>query len=299
MHDAIVGSAVYKENERKVCEEMKKRILTAAVCVPLAVAVLSFCPVWVTRLAVAFFCCVGMLEMLSALKLNHHRLLTAVAVVFAAVVPSLDQLGGTTAILTAVAIYALLLTVVQLLFNQTLKVERLMFFGTASVMTIVPLGMLAHLCAIPDHGRFYIYFALIIAWLADIGAYFVGTFLGKHKLCPNISPKKTVEGLIGGLISAALFSMVGAWVYQLVALDALGLQINFWAVALTAMVLSPLSVIGDLICSVIKRQTGIKDFGNLFPGHGGVLDRFDSLIFVAPLLYVATMFIPFVSSAYL
>ena len=293
MHDAIVGSAVYKENERKVCEEMKKRILTAAVCVPLAVAVLSFCPVWVTRLAVAFFCCVGMLEMLSALKLNHHRLLTAVAVVFAAAVPSLDQLGGTTAILTAVAIYALLLTVVQLLFNQTLKVERLMFFGTASVMTIVPLGMLAHLCAIPDHGRFYIYFALIIAWLADIGAYFVGTFLGKHKLCPNISPKKTVEGLIGGLISAALFSMVGAWVYQLVALDALGLQINFWAVALTAMVLSPLSVIGDLICSVIKRQTGIKDFGNLFPGHGGVMDRFDSLMTVAPLVEALLLIVPF------
>ena len=135
---------------------------------------------------------------------------------------------------------------------------------------------------------------MIIAWFSDMGAYFVGSFLGKHKLCEKISPKKTVEGFFGGIVTAVLFSLLGAWIYQTAFLTATGQQVNYWLVALVALVTAPISVVGDLSCSVIKRHRGIKDFGNIFPGHGGILDRFDSLIFVAPILYILCQRLPLV-----
>ncbi len=273
---------------------MKKRILTAAVCVPLAVVVLSFCPTWVTRAFIAFFCCVGMYELLSVMKLSRHRGIVAVAELFAFAAPSFFYMGDAMWLFAVLIGYAFLLVLIQLLFNRVLKFERVAYLLCTSVMIIVPIASLGYLIALPVHGRFYIYLALVIAWLADIGAYFIGTFFGKHKLCPNISPKKTVEGLCGGLIAAVVFSLVAAVVYQTVCLDPLGLQVNYWLVAVIALCLSPLSVIGDLLCSVIKRQSGIKDFGKLFPGHGGVLDRFDSLIFVAPILYILCVYTPIV-----
>ncbi len=273
---------------------MKKRILTAAVCVPLAVLVLSFSPVWVTRICMTFFCCVGTYELLAALKLQKHRGLLLVAELFAFAAPSFDQLGDAMWLFAVLIGYAFLLVAIQLMFNSTLRFERVAYLMCTSTMIIVPIASLGYLCALPVHGRFYIYLALVIAWLADVGAYFVGTFLGKHKLCPNISPKKTVEGLVGGLIAAVVFSLVAALVYQKLCLDPLGLQVNYWLVAVIALCLSPLSVMGDLLCSVIKRQTGLKDFGKLFPGHGGVLDRFDSLIFVAPILYILCVYTPIV-----
>ncbi len=132
-------------------------------------------------------------------------------------------------------------------------------------------------------------YLLFCAWFGDSGAYFVGTFFGKHKLCPKISPKKTVEGFIGGIVTVGVVVAVQCLVYNLVLPT--DVKMNYAVLIPVGMVASGIGVLGDLSASVIKRQYDVKDFGNLMPGHGGVLDRFDSVLFVAPFLYVVFKFL--------
>ena len=131
--------------------------------------------------------------------------------------------------------------------------------------------------------------AFISAFGCDTGAYFSGYFLGKNKLCPALSPKKTVEGAIGGIVTASVLCLLyGLWInrfYPIVGVNVLLLcgLVGFFG--------SILSEIGDLAASSVKRQVGIKDYGNLLPGHGGVLDRFDSVILTTPVLYYIMLFL--------
>ena len=128
-----------------------------------------------------------------------------------------------------------------------------------------------------------------MAFLSDAGAYFVGLRFGKHKLAPVVSPNKTIEGALGGLAGAIL----GMLIYAVV-LDFLpgGLHVNYALALLYGFLGAAVGIFGDLCFSVIKRQTGIKDYGNLIPGHGGVLDRFDSMVMVAPLMEVLLLLLP-------
>ena len=125
-------------------------------------------------------------------------------------------------------------------------------------------------------GRYMVLVPFIAAVLNDTGGYFAGMFFGRHKLAPVISPKKTIEGVIGG----AAASVLGMLIYALVMGLGFGMQVNYFYAILFGLASAGGSVFGDLCFSVIKRQTGIKDYGTLFPGHGGVLDRFDSIVFV-------------------
>ncbi|ONI41396.1 hypothetical protein AN640_08060 [Candidatus Epulonipiscium fishelsonii] len=131
------------------------------------------------------------------------------------------------------------------------------------------------------NGFFWVCLIFVSAWGSDTSAYFAGRALGKHKLAPVLSPKKTIEGAIGGVIGAGILdaifcgimSFLGYWTFSL-----------GWTV-LIGCVCAILSQIGDLAASSIKREMGIKDFGTLFPGHGGVLDRFDSILLIVPFVY--------------
>ncbi len=134
----------------------------------------------------------------------------------------------------------------------------------------------------PSVGITYVLLAMVIPWMSDTGAYFVGSFFGKHKMSPVISPKKSWEGFFGGWAvsvgASALYAVIcNVW---------LPTDVSPLTFAIVALVLAPLSVCGDLFASVLKRQSGIKDYGNLMPGHGGVMDRFDSVVCIAPLLYI-------------
>ncbi|MCR4709229.1 MAG: phosphatidate cytidylyltransferase [Clostridiales bacterium] len=130
-----------------------------------------------------------------------------------------------------------------------------------------------------DYAKNYIWLVFIIAFGTDIFAYFSGVFLGKHKLCPTLSPKKTVEGAIGGMIGALVFSLLfGNFFLE----PGHAFNARFIIMILIGSIVS---MLGDLSASAFKRQMGIKDYGNLIPGHGGILDRFDSVLFVAPYLY--------------
>ena len=133
------------------------------------------------------------------------------------------------------------------------------------------------------HGVFLILFLLFSACFTDTFAYFTGSFLGKHKLCPKISPKKTIEGAIGGVLGCILVNVILYAVYDnLIFANPVH---NYLAIVLISVVLSVVGMCGDLTASLIKRNYGIKDFGNLIPGHGGIMDRFDSILFVCAAFY--------------
>lgn len=139
-------------------------------------------------------------------------------------------------------------------------------------------------------GLFLFFILFGTSWLSDTGAYFAGSLFGKHKLCPNISPKKTVEGFIGGIVTAVIFNVIFCIAFNNITV--LNITCNTWFVAAITPILAVASVFGDLSASLIKRSCDIKDFGNLIPGHGGIMDRFDSVLMVAPLLWVATELLP-------
>lgn len=140
-----------------------------------------------------------------------------------------------------------------------------------------------------EYGKFFVWLIFISAFGCDTGAYFAGITLGKHKLIPNLSPKKTVEGAIGGIAAATILSLIYGLIvnncFEFVGVNAIRLCI------MTGIVGSVLSQIGDLAASAIKRANGIKDYGNLIPGHGGILDRFDSVILTAPAVYYIMFFL--------
>jgi len=128
-----------------------------------------------------------------------------------------------------------------------------------------------------EQGPLWVVFTLIVAWAGDTGAYFAGRSLGRRKLYPLVSPKKTWEGAIGGVLSVVLFASLYAW--------AVGLNVPLVHAAVMGAVGCSLGILGDLGESLLKRSHGVKDSGWILPGHGGILDRIDSLLFVAPFVY--------------
>ncbi len=128
-----------------------------------------------------------------------------------------------------------------------------------------------------------VWLILITAFCTDIFAYFGGYFFGKHKLCPDISPKKTVEGSICGIVACLVFSMLFGWFFMDHSL--------LWACFAIGILGSITSQLGDLTASIFKRKMGIKDYGTLIPGHGGIMDRFDSVLFTAPTVYYCLCFL--------
>ena len=138
-----------------------------------------------------------------------------------------------------------------------------------------------------DAGIYLVWMVFICSWISDTCAYLVGVTMGKHKFVPNLSPKKTIEGVIGGIVGAML---IGA-LYGYICRDYMNIVSPAIVCAIIGAVGSVVSQIGDLAASAIKRNHDIKDYGKLIPGHGGILDRFDSVIFVAPIIFYLCTFI--------
>lgn len=162
-------------------------------------------------------------------------------------------------------------------------------FSLAQIVGIIGMPILysvAFACLnsiIADSGR--IYYLLLVANFAcicDTGAYFVGVKFGKHKLCPAISPKKTVEGAIGGIVSCLIATVI--------IVCACGMQSKLLLALIFTVPLCITGMVGDLFASSVKRAAGIKDYGDLIPGHGGVLDRVDSILMISPLMFVLVLF---------
>lgn len=147
-----------------------------------------------------------------------------------------------------------------------------------SIMSILYIGMGFHyFLETREAGLVFIFYSLFIIWATDSGAYFIGKAMGKRKLWPEISPNKTIEGSIGGILCAVVVSVIYGFITDI--------QVNIFYLGFMTIILSIFGQIGDLVESALKRHYGVKDSGNILPGHGGILDRFDSLLFVWPLIH--------------
>ncbi|MBQ9762463.1 MAG: phosphatidate cytidylyltransferase [Oscillospiraceae bacterium] len=259
---------------------MLKRTIVALVLAPVLLVVVLFAPEIVTAGFVAVFSAIAAYEMLHGTKLVTEGRMLAYTMTAAFLVPLWSYFGGShvLAVLGLLAFYILLFSELMI---SGLKVS----FSKAAMCVVAGLvipfmfsSLVRILCM--EKGRYFILAPFVAAFMSDIGAYLVGCSIGKHKLCPVISPKKTVEGLVGGIVFAAL----GMLAYGFILQHFFDLKVNFIYIAIYGLAGSLCGVFGDLSFSVIKRQTGIKDYGKIFPGHGGILDRFDSVIVVAPLV---------------
>lgn len=171
------------------------------------------------------------------------------------------------------------------------RLKDIAFTYSMAIIISISMGtisMLRNLGGI--YGSFYVFLALVTAWMSDTGAYFCGKFLGKNKLCPEVSPKKTIEGFFGGIITCIVSLMIIACIFNNLIFPEKQ-HINYFLIIIMGLIGSIISTLGDLCFSIIKRKYGVKDFGNLVPGHGGILDRFDSVIFVAPYVFLFLKFI--------
>ena len=162
--------------------------------------------------------------------------------------------------------------------------RQILWPGAAGILLVLIAFLFKSLPAVRnmEYGFLYLVFAILSGCITDIFAYLVGRKWGKHKLCPVISPKKTVEGSIGGILATVVVLLLLGSILD----HTIPIQVDYPMLIVYAVISSIIGQFGDLSMSAVKRCLGVKDFGNLFPGHGGVLDRFDSLMFIAPFTYL-------------
>lgn len=269
---------------------MKTRILAGVILLPLLLAVVLFLPKFCTAIVFGVMAAIGARELLQGTGLvTQSRLVTYAMVMGFFVVLWSSMWSVYSLLLLGVFGFVCMLLVEMLICNKTLPFEKVALIFVAGWLIPFLLGAVVRIYN-QLFGRVFILLPFVIAFSSDTFAYFVGCAMGKHKLCPEISPKKTVEGFIGGLLGA----VIGVAAYCLVMDKILHLQVNYIYVPVYGILGSLGAVLGDLSFSVIKRQSGIKDYGNLIPGHGGILDRFDSMIVVAPLVELLMLYIPMV-----
>lgn len=175
-------------------------------------------------------------------------------------------------------VYFITMAILSLVKQAELDLSKILTLCTMPLFLSFAFALLGSVITLKN-GVFYLLLVLNYSSVCDMGAYFVGVSMGKTKLCPAISPKKTVEGAIGGMVSSAIVGLVIALCF--------GMYDKILAVMLLTIPLCAAGMVGDLFASVIKRKVGIKDYGDLIPGHGGVLDRVDSILFIAPLVFSA------------
>lgn len=273
---------------------MAKRLLTALIGIIVGVSIIVFDNIWLYTIVISFFSVVATWEVIRTVKCDRYKLLMIPCMVFSAGVPFILIFGLSYLIAPCFAAFILMLFGIMLAKHKEIKFEYISMCGAASTLIPASLSCIILLrYTVPAdsqaQGIFFILYLLFSAWFGDSGAYFVGTFLGKHKLCPNVSPKKTVEGFIGGIVTVGIVVFLLCLIYNLLIFT--DIQINYIIAVIIAMIASVFGVLGDLSASVIKREFGAKDFGTLFPGHGGVLDRFDSVLFVAPFIYIVYLYL--------
>lgn len=272
---------------------MVTRIVSAVVGIIVGVSILVIDNSYLYMAVIAFISAVGTRELIFAVKCGKYKLLSWYCIISSAVLPFIICMDFFARYrLTALFVYAIGLLLIMLSRHKTIKLLEAAACGGAGLF--IPLSLsciiiIRYFYESQSIGVFMIVFMLFSAWFGDAGAYFAGTFLGKHKLCPEISPKKTVEGLIGGLVTVGIVVTILCLVFNLLIQDKV--TMNYFVLIPVAVVGSAAGVLGDLTASVIKRQYEIKDFGNLMPGHGGVLDRFDSVLFTIPFMFIVFSYI--------
>lgn len=261
------------------------RIITALIGIPVLLFVI-ISGGWILKAAIIAVAIIGFYEFCNALSKEYKpmRLLGYASVIMITQGVLYDHQPFD--VFLAILIIFVLVNVVTKYPDYTVIDASITVFGVLYLGFLFPFVSLVREMAM---GEFFVWLIFISAWGTDTFAYFTGYFLGKNKLAPVLSPKKTIEGAIGGVVGAALLGFVYAWTY--------GTYYNSDVLSYLSMVSlitafsSVVAQFGDLSASTIKRSLNVKDFGNILPGHGGILDRFDSVLFTAPFIYITLYFI--------
>ena len=273
---------------------MKQRTKTAVVILLTAVTLLIFSEYSVYPIALALLSVVSLYEMFNVIGVTRKYFLVIPAYLYSLSLPIVAffvKSGETRDFLTLIA--ALLFAyMIYLMGVAVFSKGNLPFSKMAESFTMLSyvsvsytsLSLIRYLKA--DVGVYYLMLVPIAAWICDVCAYFIGSFFGKHKLIPEISPKKTVEGAIGGVVFGAIAYIAYGFI-----LDKLvpNMEVNYYFLALFGTVLAVVSQLGDLVASLLKREYGAKDYGNILPGHGGIMDRFDSILAISTVLLMLCM----------
>ena len=282
---------------------MKTRIITAVVGIVVLIGVLFTFDTLIFNLVITAITLIALHEIYAALGFEEQGwpLLGAlVPYTFLIMLSSYELFRRL--VMPASFLVVLFYAIYLVVRNGTISYQKasgLAMFSGIVIFCFYSFIRLKELLPVEEYGYDAVFFILLIlcfAWGGDTCAYFAGRAFGKHKLCPVVSPKKTVEGAIGGVLGTMVFGVAATLIYSIAAdrMEAFtrsNIGVSMYVViALLACVAAVLGIYGDLFASVVKRQCGIKDYGTIFPGHGGILDRFDSVMFIAPFVSIAVRY---------
>ena len=269
---------------------MLTRVIVAVVAIPVLLLVIFYAPYWALGIVTGIIAAFSAWELLRCIKREVSPRLSAYAAVTAFCIPFLCVFYNASRVCELMLFFlvAVLFCELMLSFRRKQRLEFSVVSAAVLAGGVFPilLSGIVWLGGLRD-GRVYALLPFVAAFSSDSGAYLAGSALGRHLLTPTLSPHKTLEGSVGGFLLSVLLMLV----YGLI-LRSFGYTVNFAVMGVYGFLGSLAAQLGDLSFSAIKREYSIKDYGNLIPGHGGMLDRFDSMIWVAPLLDILVRWVP-------
>ncbi|MBE6593002.1 MAG: hypothetical protein E7642_03305 [Ruminococcaceae bacterium] len=261
---------------------MLKRIITSIFALCVLVPILLLSHTWVFPIAISVVSVMCLFEMFRCMGYHKKFALTLPAYAISALLPVFQRIfenGAKVIALSAVCAVAYLVYAFALVIwsHGRFTYNDMASSVLTSLYIVFAMNMILYIRDFGNNGHIIYLLIFIGAWITDIFAYFTGVFFGKHKLIEDVSPKKTIEGSIGGTVFCALSFVATGIIADMF----FGCNANLIFLGCSGVFISFIAQIGDLIMSVIKRHYGIKDYGKIFPGHGGMLDRFDSILAVS------------------
>ena len=275
---------------------MKQRAITSVLILIAIIPIVLFSSYMVYPITLALLAVIAVFELLRVVGAERRVLIAIPAYALAAVFPLAAYfvkdgtvIGYLLILAASLFVYMLILMGISVFSKGSTPFSKISEIFTAITYIVVSFSSLS-LTRYLDRsiGLFVIILVFVASWMCDVGAYLVGSFMGKHKLIPEISPKKTVEGAIGGIIIATSSFLLYGFIID----SFFGVGVNYIRLAVFGFLLSIVSQLGDLVASLIKREYGVKDYGRIFPGHGGVMDRFDSILAVSTILMILSIVLP-------
>lgn len=281
---------------------MKQRMITVFYGIALLLLVLFFYKSMVLNAGIAAVAALGTYEIFKATGCTKDKLLPIFSIIGAAIMPFFSYHHFSGKVCMMLFAYLFIAFSILIFRHKEINLDKA---GISILITIVFTSSMSCIIVIRDQflatelphvALFFIALVFVGAWVADAGGYIFGRLFGKHKLSPEISPKKTIEGAVGGILINILCCLLLLLIYNIY-LNSKGItaDYNYLSVGILGLICGGISIVGDLSMSLVKRDCGIKDYGKILPGHGGILDRFDSVIFVAPLILGWVYFLPIVS----
>lgn len=259
---------------------MKQRLITAGIGLCIVVPFFVFSNTYAWEVFIALCSVLGVFELMRAVKLLPRFELSIPSLLYAAAVPLFSACDYKVA-LDMTVLYLCVMLFLGIVVNRKDSPERICCGAAFSIYVVITFSSLLFLRRM-EVGAYLFMLVFVGAWMTDSFAYFVGKFTGKRKLCPLLSPKKTVEGALGGWVGCIVCFLL----YGLIIEICTEKTANYLFLILTGAVVGIVSQLGDLLMSALKRRVNLKDFSNILPGHGGILDRFDSVMAVSTFLYL-------------